>query len=195
MSILLLDESLTFKIYELGRNNPLLNDVAFLLASAFVYLLPLVLVVLFFRSFQDKVNSIKIFLIAVLSWQVLSNAVGGWLYASYGFRERPFAKLGIQELLFEQPEKAFPSDHSAVIFAVMLAFFYYKYPKVGWLFLLLGILSSMGRVMIGFHYVGDVLAGWALGLIAFLIIKYLDGPISRHLVLVANWLPGRKSES
>ncbi len=192
MSILSLDQSLTFKLYEFGRSSPLLQDIIFVLASAFIYSLPIILIVLLFRSFQDKLNSIKIFLIAALAWQVLANFVGDWLYGLYAFRQRPFAELGIKEFLFEQPEKAFPSDHSAVIFGVMLAFFYYKYPKIGWLFLTVGILGSLGRVMIGFHYLGDVLAGWSLGAIAFLIIKSLDGPLNRYLTPVANWLPGKK---
>lgn len=178
MNILELDRILTFKLYFADSLSHLGQQVLYSIASLFIYLVPIILIILFFRTAKDRINSVKIFLAAILSWQVLSYLTGYLLYHYYGFRDRPFASKGITELLFERPQKSFPSDHAAVIFAVMLSFFVYKYPKLGWLFLIGGILSSLGRVVIGFHYVGDILGGWLIGAIALGIIILLNKPLT-----------------
>lgn len=148
------------------------------MASGLIYALPVILVVLFFRSARDRLVSIKLTLGAVLAWQVLSSSIGGFLYNHYQFRDRPFASMGLQELLFERPQKAFPSDHAAVVMVIGLGLIYYKYPKLGWVFLSLGVISSLARVVIGFHYFGDVLGGWLLGVAAIGLIVLFDRPIT-----------------
>jgi|GEM_PF-504514 len=178
MWLLHLDETITFALYRGSQVSHLEQRLIYSLASGFVYLLPLVLLYLFFHSYRDKISSAKIFVTAILSWQVLSSFTGQFLYSHYGFRDRPFTHYGLSELLLERPQKAFPSDHAAVLFAVALSFFFYKYPKLGWLFLIGGMLSAIGRVAIGFHWMGDVLGGWAIGAIAFLIIRALDKPLT-----------------
>lgn len=189
MGILGLDHELTFALYRWGSSNPALQAVFLFIASIFVYLLPVILIWLFLRDQASRLKSVKIFLVAVLAWQVLSAVIGHFLYNGYGFRERPFALDGIRELFFEQPEKAFPSDHAAVMFAVVLAFFAYRYPRLGWIFLIGGVLSSLGRVLVGFHYVGDVLGGWAVGTIAFAAIYSLDRYIDPVISYLTRRLP------
>ncbi|QQG49842.1 MAG: phosphatase PAP2 family protein [Candidatus Berkelbacteria bacterium] len=181
MGLLQVDTELTTRLFHWVSAHPALQQVFLTTASAFVYVLPLALLWLFFRTKTDRLNSIKVFLAAILSWQVLTNAVGGWLYGAYGFRDRPFALDGYQELFFERPQKAFPSDHAGVLTAVTLAFFAYRYPKLGWLFLVGGIVTSFGRVAVGFHYVGDIIGGIAIGGIAYGIIRLLDRPLDRIL--------------
>jgi undecaprenyl-diphosphatase len=179
MSLLQLDTTITLALYQVDRFSKLWQNIFYLAASGVVYILPLTLLWLFFRSHRDRINSVKIFLIAIFSWQVLSGLLGEFLYGKYGFRDRPFADNGIQEFFFERPTKAFPSDHSAVIFSIILAFFYYKYPKLGWIFLVLGVLSSLARVVMGFHWAGDIISGWAIGLLGFVVVVWLDRPITK----------------
>jgi membrane-associated phospholipid phosphatase len=194
MYLLELDKTLTFKLYFVDSLSHFGQQILYSIASLFIYLVPIILIILFFRGAKDRINSIKIFLTAILSWQVLSYFTGYLLYHYYGFRDRPFASKGLSELLFERPQKAFPSDHSAVLFAVMLAFFAYKYPKLGWLFLIGGVLSSFGRVMIGFHYVGDVFGGWILGAIALGIVMLLDKPLTKLITKTLSLLKLHESQ-
>jgi undecaprenyl-diphosphatase len=189
------DNSLTFALYRWGSTTPLLQAFFLVLASLFIYLLPLILLWLFFRSHADRMKSVKIFLAALLAWQVLSGSVGAYLYSAFGFRDRPFALDGVRELFFERPEKAFPSDHAAVMLAVALAFFGYRYPKLGYLFLIGGFLSSFGRVTVGFHYVGDILAGWALGAVAYFIIRALDRYLDPIIARLTSWVPFWKARA
>jgi len=180
MSILGLDDSITFGLYH-QFSNPWSEKLLYYSASTFVYLLPVVLIYLFWRGGRDRVNSVKIFFIAVLAWQVLSALVGHYLYSHYGFRDRPFAVHGLQEFFFERPQKAFPSDHAAVIFGVMLALFAYGYRRPAWVFLVVGSLSALARVVVGFHYFGDIIGGFLIGGIAFWIIWLLQQPLDRWL--------------
>jgi membrane-associated phospholipid phosphatase len=191
MGILAADNTISLALYRWGTADPTRQNLFLLAGSVFVYLLPLVLLWLFFQSQADRLKSVKIFLAAILGWQVLSNALGTWLYSVYAFRDRPFAVDGIQELFFEQPEKAFPSDHAVAMLAVSFACFGYKYPKLGWLFLVGGLLSSLARVTVGFHYVGDVLAALPVAALAYLIIRLLDRHLDRVIPPLVAWMPVR----
>ncbi|MEX2361629.1 MAG: phosphatase PAP2 family protein, partial [Patescibacteria group bacterium] len=171
------DQKITFLLY-LESIDPTLTNTIYFIASGFVYVIPIVLLVMFWRSHRDRIVSMKIFLAALLAWQGLTTVVGDYLYTHYLFRDRPFTGRGIQELFFEQPHKAFPSDHAAVLMVVIVAAFAYRYPKLGYVFLIGGVLSSLARVVIGFHWFGDILAGWLLGAIAVGVIWLFDRPIT-----------------
>ena len=177
-TLLGLDQTITEFFYYSSASEGLQRAI-FVAASVFIYIIPVVLFVMFWRSHRDRIVALKIFTAAILAWQVFSNFLGQFLYDGYGFRQRPFAQQGFKELLFERPEKAFPSDHSAVIATVVIGFFVYKYPKLGRVFLILGAVSSLSRVVIGFHWFGDVIGGWLLGALAVGVIWLFDRPLTR----------------
>lgn len=181
-NLLLWDQNITNYLY-FESASELLKNITLVMATGFIYILPIVLVVMFFRSYRDRITSMKIFVGVVIAWQGLTKITGDFLYGSYGFRERPFAENGLSELFLEQPEKAFPSDHSAVLIVVILLLFVYKYPKLGYVFLIGGITSSLARVVIGFHWFGDIIGGWLLGALAVGIILVFD----RQLTKVFEW--------
>lgn len=191
MSLLQLDDRITFWLYRGDQMSQAAQQGLFFMASGLIYALPILLAVLFFRSIRDRITSIKLTLAAGLAWQVLSSSIGGFLYNHYQFRDRPFTSRGLQELLFERPQKAFPSDHSAVIMAIGLGLLYYKYPKLGWAFLSIGIISSLARVVIGFHYFGDVLGGWLLGATAIGLVILLDRPVTAVINKIFGRFIGR----
>lgn len=180
--LLTLDHTITFWFYRSGTLSPGMEKLFYSVATFFIYLLPLILIYLFWKGGQDRVNSAKIFLAAVIPWLIFTTLVGGYLFSHYGFRERPFALNGIQELFLKRPDKAFPSDHATVLMAVTLAFYAYGYKKIGWLFLIGGVvLSSLARVVVGFHWFGDILGGFVSGALGFWLVWALDG-------ILNNWL-------
>jgi undecaprenyl-diphosphatase len=65
-------------------------------------------------------------------------------------------------------DPSFPSDHATAAFAIAVAILL-RHRKAGMLALVLATLVSVGRVAVGTHYPGDVLAGAAVGTVAALI--------------------------
>lgn len=172
--LLSLDNEITKWLY-IGETAPSwLQYSWYSLAGVFIYLLPVVLLVMLLRNAQDRLVAVKVGFSSLVAWQVISNLLGSWLYDTYGFRNRPFADYGLQELLFEKPQKAFPSDHAAVIAAVTVSFILYRYPKLAWLFGVGGLLALLGRVVLGFHWVGDILGGALIGTAVSLIVFAFD---------------------
>lgn len=177
-TLLLWDQTITNFLYlEVASQG--VKNALFIVASGFIYLIPIVLLWMFFRSYKDKLSSMKIFAGVVIAWGIFTKVTGDILYINFGFRDRPFAESGLSELFFEQPQQAFPSDHSAVLAVVILSLFVYKYPKLGYLFLIGGVAGSLARVAIGFHWFGDVVAGWLLGALAVGVIWMFDKPLTK----------------
>lgn len=185
MPLLKLDEQLTNWLYQ-AQLSQIWQQGIYVLAGSFIYLLPLAIIVLFFRSQRDRLFSAKLVLGTLLTWQVLSKLIGTILYTNYGFRDRPFASNGIQEFFFERPEKAFPSDHAGVFAVVIALCFLNGYKKLAYFFLTIGVISSLSRVIIGFHWFGDVIGGWLLGILVALLMQYFDRPLSRLWQFLEN---------
>ena len=163
MTLIEIDELISGAVYLYTVNIPGIHPLFLALGAVPIYALPLLLLVLFLRNRgRDRRSATKLFLGAILAWQILSNAVGSFLYGQYGFRDRPFASTGATELFFERPEKAFPSDHASVLVVVTMLLFAYGYKKLGWLLVAGTSLTIIGRVGIGFHYLGDMIGGQRL---------------------------------
>ena len=91
--------------------------------------------------------------LALLVAQPLAHLVG---------RARPYVDHPVHLLIARSPDPSFPSDHAAGAFA--LAFGLWLYDRtLGTVLLVLAALLSLGRVYVGTHYPGDVLAGALLG--------------------------------
>lgn len=82
-------------------------------------------------------------------------------------RPRPRLALPSDEYFgptFQSDLLSFPSGHATTSFAVAAALSAF-YPRLAWLFYLLAAFICAGRVIGNSHYLSDVLAGAALGLI------------------------------
>lgn len=181
MPVLLeIDKKLTTWLYLGDAFSGAADLVVFILASMIIYALPVVLLILFWRNrSNERQASLSVLVAALFSWLILANLTGYIAYEIYGFRERPFVDFGLNELFFERPQKAFPSDHAAVFAAAAAMFFATRLKTWGWFFVISGFLSCLARVSIGFHWVGDIIAGWLIGLIGFAIVYYLSPQLNR----------------
>lgn len=82
-------------------------------------------------------------------------------------RPRPRLALPSDEYFgptFQSDLLSFPSGHATTSFAVAAALSAF-YPRLAWLFYLLAAIVCVGRVVGNSHYLSDVLAGAALGLV------------------------------
>jgi undecaprenyl-diphosphatase len=99
----------------------------------------------------------------------LKSAVAGFLVWLAGevtkllfFLPRPFMKLSITPFIKPLYDGSFPSNHTAVSFAIAFTIFQY-FPKQGTFLLLLSLAVGLGRVMVMVHYPQDVIGGIILG--------------------------------
>lgn len=182
MGLLELDRELTLAVYHWVSASQFWTYLFLGVAALFVYAIPVVLLYLFFKNGLDRLNSFKLFFATIVTWRLFSNTLGDIFYGAWHFRDRPFATAGLPELFFEQPIKAFPSDHAAVLGIVTLMSFFLGYRQLGWVFLVGTLLSSLGRVAVGFHYFGDILGGLLVATAVFGLMVVFDRPLGKFAI-------------
>jgi len=77
-------------------------------------------------------------------------------------RERPRNPAGFVTIKYDK--YSFPSGHSARMSALGSALFFFN-PFLGIILLALAALIAAARVVIGIHFLGDVLVGWLIGVL------------------------------
>jgi membrane-associated phospholipid phosphatase len=80
-------------------------------------------------------------------------------------RARPYVGHHVHLLLARSGDASFPSDHTAVAFAVAVAIAFVR-PRMGAALALAGAILGLSRVIAGVHYPTDVLGGAAVGSVA-----------------------------
>ena len=187
-----LDQNISKEIIDFTLNNPSILYWTKLVAQYLIYAVPILLLLIWFwpKSFSfEKIkpditrkNCIKAVIIALVAWQVIARIIGHLIN-----RARPsLAMLNGKEILFHRPDYSFPSDHAAFIFTLAFCLIFSENKKIGWVFMIIGILVSVSRVMVGVHFIGDVIAGFILGLIiawAFQFINIIIEPIINIIFL------------
>lgn len=85
-------------------------------------------------------------------------------------RPRPYvAHPGDSHLFISpSPDPSFPSDHATAAFAIAMAI-WLRNRRAGVLAFAMAALVSVGRVAVGTHYPGDVVAGGVIGTVAALV--------------------------
>jgi undecaprenyl-diphosphatase len=87
-------------------------------------------------------------------------------------RARPYETHAIRHPWSSSTDASFPSDHTSLSFAIAFAVLAFD-TAAGVLFLVVAAIIGIGRLFIGAHYPGDVLAGVAVGLVAALVVVRL----------------------
>lgn len=140
-----------------------------ILAVYTIYLVPVLFIFFWFWNKNETVQKflLELFFGSVVSWQIIARILGEWIN-----RPRPSTFLGAKEVLFHPPTYSFPSDH-ALFLAFLTTYLYFSgYKKMGNVGLIFTIFISIARIIGGFHFPADILAGWILGFIlAFLFYK------------------------
>ena len=104
-------------------------------------------------------------LLLLLAGAVLAYAINAALHLAV-FRARPFVSLDVSAIInTAHLASSFPSDHAAVAFALAAGCAFLD-KKNAWLFWALALAVSLGRVLAGVHFVGDVAMGALVGALA-----------------------------
>lgn len=117
------------------------------------------------RKFFCELFKIFIFLIIVYAIDFILESVVS--------RPRPYISHDITPLIStDYIGKSFPSTHSFDAFALS-SYLYFKYKKSAYWFFALAFLISIGRVLAGVHYIGDIVAGALIGILcSWLFLKF-----------------------
>lgn len=107
------------------------------------------------------------------------------LIAKAWHRPRPYEAHVLPHPWAHSHDPSFPSDHVSAAFAIAFAVFLFD-RVVGSLFLAAAVVIGVGRVLIGAHYPGDVLAGCLVGLAVALLVVRVGRPAIALLVRVAE---------
>ena len=104
------------------------------------------------------------------------------IISSSWHRDRPFQTHHVAHIWgARKSDASFPSDHASAAFAIAVAVLLLD-PFAGALFLVLAVLIGAGRVIVGEHYPGDVLAGVVIGSVSAYVIVTFARPFIRFLV-------------
>ncbi|MDI6734200.1 MAG: phosphatase PAP2 family protein [Patescibacteria group bacterium] len=142
------------------------------------YFLLLAAIIFLWRegSIKRKLNLFFTLILAVIiSWGVFVDII-----RFFYNRPRPFLILGFTPLINES-SFAFPSRHAAVLFVVAFVIFSFN-KKFGYWFFGFSFLVGLARIFVGVHWPSDIVGGFVVALLAFLIVRKLI-PISRDGVI------------
>ncbi|MDP2671717.1 MAG: phosphatase PAP2 family protein [bacterium] len=105
------------------------------------------------------------------------------------FRARPFLEIPTHLLYYKPTDSSFPSNASAVAFALATAIWLTN-KRLGSLSLLLALTYSLARVIVGVHYPSDVLAGALIGAVFTLVIARVEAVnlLTKTLLKVLQFL-------
>jgi undecaprenyl-diphosphatase len=175
-----MDASLFAAINGLAGHNPTIDHVVAIISENGPYFLIAFLAVLWFwpgvRAVRDRLQWGVI--VAVISAGL---ALGANLLISHLWdRPRPFVTHTALVLVPHKSDASFPSDHVVFSFTIAFAIFIAS-RRAGILALLVAAAIAFARVYAGDHYVTDVLAGAAVGLLSATIVN-LFRPIPSPLV-------------
>ena len=96
-------------------------------------------------------------------------------------RPRPYESHVIRHPWSVSTDASFPSDHASVALAIAFAVLAFDL-TAGSVLLVAAVLIAVGRVLIGAHYPGDVLASLAVALVAAIVVLRLARPIVDRVV-------------
>lgn len=179
MNILQIDQNILVAVnsFFVGKSK-LLDEIVAFFAVYLVYLLPIILVWMWFRYKKNRLQIFLAFLGTIIAWLLITKLI----VPSIWFRARPdLAAIGIKELLFHRPDYSFPSDHATALFGLTFGFYLFGWKKAGYWFLAYAIIISFFRIVIGVHFPLDIIAGAFSGFIGVYLVKIFAKPAEKYL--------------
>lgn len=141
-------------------------DLAMLFAADHsTYLIPPLLVLMWFRGGRERYFSVFAFLTVFVGQLYIE-----FIQAVY-HQPRPYTMY--ETLVSQVTDNSFPSQHAATMFTFAFTLLAEQRKKLGYFFIVLAMLNGFARIYIGVHFPLDILAGAIMFLPAYLTIKKL----------------------
>ena len=186
------DETLFLWINGLAGKFPILDEFLKGTANDYFFIVSacLVLLALWFgtREIHQREENQKAVIGASISLGIATGIVR--IFNLFYVSPRPSTQLPTNLLFYQPTDPSFPSQSTAVIFAIAVAILLAD-RKAGAFLLFLAFLHGFSRIYVGVHYPSDILGGAAIGaataFLIFRLIKLLEPWPSRLLGLVRRF--------
>jgi undecaprenyl-diphosphatase len=177
MNLLNLDYQLFNSIYSLSGQSRLLDFFGIFCAKYLIFVIAGIVVGWWLGLHKTK-PSFSWPLIGRRKWLIFGNAslsvlltmLLNYALGFLKFRNRPFVSFNTGRLVNPFSEKSFPSDHTAVAFALAASIFFFD-KKLGVVLMILALFVGLGRIYAGVHYPFDVLGGILVGVLSAAFMK------------------------
>ncbi len=160
--------------------NKTLANSLFDLIMPITHILPYIFWVLLtaFFFFNKKYRTLVLLMLIAIAVDFISVTVVKDLVD----RERPYQVLDVRQLVSEEDNKSFPSNHVQLSFLLSAIIFRF-HRKFGLILFLVSLFIAFGRIYLGVHYPSDVFGGAVIGiLLAFAILKMKHKFIGRKIL-------------
>lgn len=179
------DERISYNIQHLVRVAPSAWKT---LAIFGVYSMPIVLLWYWFA--RDRLTALRAAVAGIVAWFGFNT-----ILSHFFVRERP-PQLAVlhfpaHEFLFDRPGPSFPSDHAAFMTAVTLSFVLAGDRRLTPYLGALTALTLLARVVTAQHWVGDILVGILVGVVAAVLVHTVRDPLDRLLLKPLIGLVGK----
>ena len=146
-------------INSLAGKNPYLDAFMIFFAQYIIFIVPIIILYLWFAKRGDKKFSLFLFF-TILVAAIISMGISAVYY-----HPRPFAMGLGTTLIHHSVDSSFPSDHTTVMFAFSLPFLFFKKYKSGTALVILAALVGYARVFCGVHFPLDIIGGFVVALL------------------------------
>lgn len=161
-------------INDVAGTSPLFDAVGIFFAEMAIFILVLIVV-----AIKGKGHRIRLILESALASGL---ALGiNFVIGLLSFRYRPFMVHEQVHLLIEKSglEKSFPSDHTAIAFALATILFLHN-RRWGIVAYVIALLIGVGRIYVGVHYPTDILGGIVVGLLSGVAVYFIGRRLIAH---------------
>jgi undecaprenyl-diphosphatase len=165
------DQAVFQFLYKLVGVSAFIDLFIIFLAGYLIYILSVGFVFFIFREKKSWKDRFLLFSLATIS-VVLSRGIIKPIIAFFLERPRPFVEFGIEPILDIAAKPAFPSGHMAFIIPIVCIVWLLN-RKLGIWYLAGALLMGISRVIIGAHWLTDILGGTLVGFISFAVVYYI----------------------
>jgi len=177
-----MNDQIFFKLYSLAHINYFLDRIIVFCADYLPYILILLVGIFILYKSYKVINQKNLFSVIRNSTRdlifIFAPAVLGWVIAdilkNIFASPRPFIEFKDQvtPLFTHGGMDSFPSGHAT--FYIILAFGIFSInKKLGYLMFFFALVIGLARIISGIHFPIDILSGYILGIIIFLIFNQI----------------------
>jgi len=160
------------KINNLAGQCSWFDKLMVFLSEDLIYLMVIFgLVYLFFAYQKNWKKILKVILAIIFSRGIITEIIRFFYY-----RPRPFLTHQVISLVHHDISGSFPSGHMMFIFP-LIYFVALANKKMGWVFLVLGVLMGLARIYVGVHYPFDILFGIISGILSAWFVEKISPKI------------------